>query len=71
VDKLDCDLCEAIVAPLAPAILDVNGAALAPQIGKMVLDERVLRAMAKVPREEFVPIEVVRLPEQADSDRFR
>jgi protein-L-isoaspartate(D-aspartate) O-methyltransferase len=31
---------------------------VAPQIGKMVLDERVLRAMAKVPREEFVPIEV-------------
>jgi protein-L-isoaspartate(D-aspartate) O-methyltransferase len=31
---------------------------VAPQIGKMALDERVLRAMAKVPREEFVPIEV-------------
>jgi protein-L-isoaspartate O-methyltransferase len=31
---------------------------VAPQIGKTTLDERVLRAMAKVPREEFVPIEV-------------
>ena len=30
----------------------------APQIGKTALDERVLRAMAKVPRHEFVPIEV-------------
>ena len=26
--------------------------------GKTALDERVLRVMAKVPREEFVPIEV-------------
>ena len=31
---------------------------MAPQIGKTALDERVLRAMAKVPRHEFVPIEV-------------
>src|SRR6516225_4635088 len=31
---------------------------VAPQIGKMALDERVLRAMAKVPRHEFVPVEV-------------
>src|SRR6516164_5473401 len=31
---------------------------VAPQIGKTALDERVLRAMAKVPRHEFVPIEV-------------
>ena len=31
---------------------------VAPEIGKMALDERVLRAMAKVPRHEFVPIEV-------------
>src|SRR6516164_354252 len=31
---------------------------MAPQIGKAALDERVLRAMAKVPRHEFVPIEV-------------
>ena len=28
------------------------------QVGKPALDERVLRAMAKVPRHEFVPIEV-------------
>jgi protein-L-isoaspartate(D-aspartate) O-methyltransferase len=28
------------------------------QVGKTVLDERVLRAMAKVPRHEFVPVEV-------------
>ena len=31
---------------------------MAPQIGKTALDERVLRAMAKVPRHEFVPVEV-------------
>ena len=31
---------------------------VAPQICKTALDERVLRAMAKVPRHEFVPIEV-------------
>ena len=31
---------------------------LAAQIGKTALDERVLRAMAKVPRHEFVPVEV-------------
>jgi protein-L-isoaspartate(D-aspartate) O-methyltransferase len=31
---------------------------VAAQIGKTTLDERVLRAMAKVPRHEFVPIEV-------------
>ena len=46
---------------------------MAPQIGKTALDERVLRAMAKVPRHEFVPVggPVVRLPEQANSDWFR
>ena len=27
-------------------------------VGKPALDERVLRAMAKVPRHEFVPVEV-------------
>jgi protein-L-isoaspartate(D-aspartate) O-methyltransferase len=27
------------------------------QVGKPALDERVLRAMAKVPRHEFVPVE--------------
>jgi protein-L-isoaspartate(D-aspartate) O-methyltransferase len=31
---------------------------VAPEIGKTALDERVLRTMAKVPRHEFVPIEV-------------
>jgi protein-L-isoaspartate(D-aspartate) O-methyltransferase len=31
---------------------------LVAEIGKSVLDDRVLRAMAKVPRHEFVPIEV-------------
>jgi protein-L-isoaspartate(D-aspartate) O-methyltransferase len=31
---------------------------MAPEIGKTALDERVLRAMAKVPRHEFVPVEV-------------
>jgi protein-L-isoaspartate(D-aspartate) O-methyltransferase len=31
---------------------------MAPESGKTGLDERVLRAMAKVPRHEFVPVEV-------------
>ena len=31
---------------------------LADEIGKTALDDRVIRAMAKVPRHEFVPIEV-------------
>jgi protein-L-isoaspartate(D-aspartate) O-methyltransferase len=31
---------------------------VAAQIGKTALDSRVLRAMAKVPRHEFVPVEV-------------
>ena len=31
---------------------------VAAQIGKSALDERVLTAMAKVPRHQFVPIEV-------------
>ncbi len=31
---------------------------LAAEIGKTALDDRVLRAMAKVPRHEFVPLEV-------------
>jgi protein-L-isoaspartate(D-aspartate) O-methyltransferase len=30
------------------------------EIGKIALDDRALRAMAKVPRHEFVPIEVQR-----------
>ncbi|HEX9070941.1 MAG TPA: protein-L-isoaspartate(D-aspartate) O-methyltransferase [Pseudolabrys sp.] len=31
---------------------------MAAQVGKTALDERVLRAMARVPRHEFVPVEV-------------
>jgi protein-L-isoaspartate(D-aspartate) O-methyltransferase len=31
---------------------------LVAEIGKGALDDRVLRAMAKVPRHEFVPLEV-------------
>ena len=31
---------------------------IAHEIGKIALDERVLRATAQVPRHEFVPIEV-------------
>src|SRR5215475_7138763 len=31
---------------------------MAVQVGKTALDEQVLRAMAKVPRHEFVPVEV-------------
>jgi protein-L-isoaspartate(D-aspartate) O-methyltransferase len=31
---------------------------LAAEVGKTVLDDRVLSAMAKVPRHEFVPVEV-------------
>src|SRR5262245_59206000 len=31
---------------------------LGAEVGKTALDDRVLRAMAKVPRHEFVPIEV-------------
>jgi protein-L-isoaspartate(D-aspartate) O-methyltransferase len=33
---------------------------LAAELGKTALDERVLGAMAKVPRHEFVPVEVHR-----------
>src|SRR5262245_62498621 len=33
---------------------------MAAEVGKTALDERVLRVMAKVPRHEFVPIEVQR-----------
>jgi protein-L-isoaspartate(D-aspartate) O-methyltransferase len=31
---------------------------LAAEVGKATLDDRVLRVMAKVPRHEFVPLEV-------------
>jgi protein-L-isoaspartate(D-aspartate) O-methyltransferase len=40
------------------AAIKVMAEHMAPQIGKAGLDERVLRAMAKVPRQEFVPVEV-------------
>jgi protein-L-isoaspartate(D-aspartate) O-methyltransferase len=33
---------------------------LAAELGKTALDERVLGAMAKVPRHDFVPVEVQR-----------
>jgi protein-L-isoaspartate(D-aspartate) O-methyltransferase len=35
---------------------------IAAELGKTALDERVLRAMAKVPRHEFVPVEVQQYP---------
>ena len=46
---------------------------VAAQIGKSALGERVLTAMAKVPRHEFVARRgpTARLPEQANSHRFR
>src|ERR1700730_14523205 len=40
------------------AAIKVIGKHLVAEMGKTALDERVLRAMAKVPRHEFVPIEV-------------
>jgi protein-L-isoaspartate(D-aspartate) O-methyltransferase len=40
------------------AVIRVIAEHLAAEIGKTALDDRVLRAMAKVPRHEFVPIEV-------------
>jgi protein-L-isoaspartate(D-aspartate) O-methyltransferase len=46
---------------------------LVDEIGKTALDDRVLRAMTKVPRHEFVPIEVQPYAylEQAATNRFR
>src|SRR5262245_63656745 len=43
-----------MLAAVRAAISDHRAA----QAGKTALDERVLRAMAKVPRHEFVPFEV-------------
>ncbi len=44
---------------------------LAAEIGKAALDDRVLRAMAKVPRHEFVPVgQAVCLLKQAPADWF-
>ncbi len=40
------------------AAIRANTDQVAAQIGKTALDERVLGAMAKVPRHEFVPVEV-------------
>ena len=40
------------------AAIRANTDQVAAQIGKAALDERVLSAMAKVPRHEFVPVEV-------------
>jgi protein-L-isoaspartate(D-aspartate) O-methyltransferase len=46
---------------------------IAAELGKTALDERVLKAMTRVPRHEFVPVEVqsYAYPKQADPDRFR
>ena len=40
------------------AVIRAHTDLIAAEIGKSALDTRVLRAMAKVPRHEFVPIEV-------------
>jgi protein-L-isoaspartate(D-aspartate) O-methyltransferase len=40
------------------AAIKVIAQHLVAEIGKTALDDRVLRAMAKVPRHEFVPLEV-------------
>ncbi len=40
------------------AAIKVISEHLVAEISKTALDDRVLRAMAKVPRHEFVPIEV-------------
>ena len=40
------------------AVIRANTDQIAAQIGKAALDKRVLGAMAKVPRHEFVPVEV-------------
>ena len=40
------------------AVIRANTDQIAAQIGKAALDKRVLSAMAKVPRHEFVPVEV-------------
>jgi protein-L-isoaspartate(D-aspartate) O-methyltransferase len=39
------------------AAIKVIAEHLGDEIGKTALDDRVLRAMAKVPRHEFVPVE--------------
>src|SRR5271167_2858593 len=41
------------------AVIRVIAEHLAAEIGKTALDDRVIRAMAKVPRHEFMPVEVL------------
>jgi len=40
------------------AVIKANTDRVAAEIGKPALDERVLGVMVKVPRHEFVPVEV-------------
>jgi len=40
------------------AAIDAHTEQVATRIGKTALDKQVLRAMTKVPRHEFVPVEV-------------
>jgi protein-L-isoaspartate(D-aspartate) O-methyltransferase len=40
------------------AVIRANADRIAAEVGKTALDERVLGVMAKVPRHEFVPVEV-------------
>ena len=40
------------------AVIRANTDRIAAEIGKPALDERVLGVMVKVPRHEFVPVEV-------------
>jgi len=40
------------------AVIRANTDRIAAELGKPALDERVLGVMVKVPRHEFVPVEV-------------
>ena len=40
------------------AVIRATADRIAAEVGKTALDERVLGVMAKVPRHEFVPVEV-------------
>ena len=42
------------------AAIKVIAEHLAAEVGKTALEDRVLKALAKVPRHEFVPVEVGR-----------
>jgi protein-L-isoaspartate(D-aspartate) O-methyltransferase len=56
------------------AAIEVISEHLVAEISKTALEDRVLRAMAKVPRHEFVPIEVqpyAYLNRSASIRRFR